>query len=154
MFVKNRWGVVRVGMKKPQVIHVVLHHRRFMMDTLQALSLLGIIACQFVLIRGCFKIHHELPAQGGNISEKIDGVNDVLNELADFVADLARNGLFQAAQSHTPPDFMTLLTAFLKRDTPSPSEHGSTQESQEWEVLPPNDTQTNETENELDQLGG
>jgi len=103
-----------------------------------------------ILIRGCFKIHHELPAQGGNISEKIDGVNDVLNELADFVADLARNGLFQAAQTNTPPDFVTLLTAFLKRDTPSPSQHG-TQEPQDWEILPPNDTQTNETETILDE---
>lgn len=104
-----------------------------------------------ILIRGCFKIHHELPAQGGNISEKIDGVNDVLNELADFVADLARNGLFQAAQNNAPPDFITLLTAFLKRDTPSPSEHG-TKEQEQWEVLPPDQTQTKQTENELDQL--
>ena len=104
-----------------------------------------------ILIRGCFNIHNELPTQGGNISEKIDGVNDVLNELADFVADLARNGLFQAAQTNTPPDFVTLLTAFLKRDTPSPSQHG-TQEPQDWEILPPNDTQTKETENELDEL--
>ena len=107
-----------------------------------------------ILIRGCFNIHNELPTQGGNISEKIDGVNEVLNELADFVADLARNNLFSSPQTNTPPDLLTVLTAFLKRDTPSPSQHGSTQESQEWEVLPPNDTQTNETENELDQLGG
>ena len=102
-----------------------------------------------ILIRGCFKIHHELPAQGGNIGEKIDGVNEVLNELADFVADLARHGLFSGQESNTPPDFLTLLTAFLKRDTPSPSQHG-TKEQEQWEVLPPDQTQTKQTENELD----
>jgi hypothetical protein len=103
-----------------------------------------------ILIRGCFKIHHELPTQGGNISEKIDGVNEVLNELADFVADLARHGLFPSQETNTPPDFLTLLTAFLKRDTPSPSQHGTTQPP-DWEVLPPSTETQTETETIIDE---
>lgn len=102
-----------------------------------------------ILIRGCFNIHNELPTQGGNISEKIDGVNEVLNELCDFIADVARSGLFAPAETNTPPDFLTLLTAFLKRDTPSPSQHGTTQ-PQDWEVLPPSTETQTETETIID----
>ena len=125
---------------------------RTMIEYLYLACLLCLTISVPILIRGCFKIHHELPTQGGHISEKIDGVSEVLNELADFIADLARNGLFDVASSHTQPDFLTLLTAFLKRDTPSPSQHG-TKEQENWEVLPPDPTQKNETETILDEHG-
>ena len=124
-----------------------------MLEYLYLVCLLCLTISDPILIRGCFNIHKELPHQGGNISEKIDSVNDVLNELADFIADLARSGILpNPTVTQSPPDFVTLLTAFLNRGNPSGQEHGSTQESQEWEVLPPNEQKTQNTENELDEL--
>ena len=120
-----------------------------MIEYLYLFCLLCLTISVPILIRGCFNIHKELPHQGGNISERIDNINDVLNELADFIADLARSGLFPTGQPNTPPDFLTLLTAFLKRDTPSPSEHG-TKEPENWEILPPNEQTTQETQDEFD----
>ena len=124
-----------------------------MIEYLYLFCLLCLTISVPILIRGCFNIHKELPHQGGNISERIDNINDVLNELADFIADLARSGLFPTGQTNTPPDFLTLLTAFLKRDTPSPSEHG-TKEQTDWEVLPPNEQTTQETQDEFDPISG
>jgi hypothetical protein len=121
-----------------------------MIEYLYLFCLLCLTISVPVLIRGCFNIHKELPHQGGNISEKIDGVNDILNELADFISDVA-NGINSSPVNTNPPTLVdTLLTAFLKRGSPSPLEHGKTQ-PQDWEILPPNDTQTNETETIIDE---
>ena len=122
-----------------------------MLEYLYLVCLLCLTISVPILIRGCFSIHKELPHQGGNISEKIDSVNDVLNELADFIADLARSGILpNPTVTQSPPDFLTLLTAFLNRGNPSGQEHGKTQQ-EDWEVLPPNDTQTKQTETILDE---
>lgn len=122
-----------------------------MLEYLYLICLLCLTISVPILIRGCFNIHQELPHQGGNITEKIDSINDVLNELADFLADLARSGILpNPTATQSPPDFLSLLTAFLNRGNPSGVEHG-TKEQEEWEVLPPSTETQTESETIFDE---
>jgi hypothetical protein len=120
-----------------------------MLDALQAIGLLGLIACQFVLIRGCFKINESLPIQGGAITSKIDRTADLLDEVAQLISDFSDN---LSGNGNTPPPpspMEAILTAFMSKTTMGG--HG-TKES-EWEVLPPNNDPTTQeqTENESHQ---
>lgn len=119
-----------------------------MLEYLYLICLLCLTISVPILIRGCFQIHKELPYQGGTITDKIDDVSGVLNELADFIADLSR-GIESSPVNTNPPTIVeTLLTAFLKPNTPSPLDHGKTQQTvgEIYEIIEPN---TKETENEL-----
>ncbi len=119
-----------------------------MLEYLYLICLLCLTISVPILIRGCFQIHRELPTQGGTISDKIDDVSGVLNELADFIADLS-SGIGASPVNTNPPTIVeTLLTAFLKPNTPSGLEHGKTQQTvgEIFEVIHPN---TKETENEF-----
>ena len=105
-----------------------------MLDALQAIGLLGLIACQFVLIRGCFRINETLPIQGGQITSKIDRTADLLDEVAQLIADFSD---YIAGNGNTPPPpspLEAILTAFMSKT--AMGGHGS--KSEEWEVLPPN----------------
>lgn len=142
-------GLFEVGMAH-HTGYIAFHDGIIMLEYLYLICLLCLTISVPILIRGCFSIHRELPNQGGNISSKIDDVSEVLNELADFIADLARSGILpNPTATQSPPDFLSLLTAFLKRDTPSPSQHG-TQEQTEWEILEANTQTTKETETIID----
>lgn len=119
-----------------------------MLDYLQAVSLLALIVAHFFLVRGCFSIKEELPLQGGLISGRLDRTGDLLDEVAQLLADLA-DGLgnsdpkFPAA--HPPSGLGDLLTAFLNNRMNMASEHATPQ--QEWEVFPPeHDTNPTTTE--------
>ena len=118
-----------------------------MLEYLYLICLLCLTISVPILIRGCFQIHKELPTQGGTITDKIDDVSGVLNELADFIAELARSGILpHPTSTQSPPDFLSLLTTLLKPKTPSPLQHG-TQEQEErqiYEIIEP----SKETENE------
>lgn len=114
--------------------------RWFMLDHLQAVSLLALIVAHYFLVRGCFSIKEELPVQGGAISGRLDRTGDLLDEVAQLLADLA-DGLggsdpkFPAA--HPPSGLGDLLTAFLNNRMNMVSSHATTQ--QEWEVYPPDE---------------
>jgi hypothetical protein len=119
-----------------------------MLEYLYLICLLCLTISVPILIRGCFQIHRELPTQGGTISDKIDDVSGVLNELADFIADLSR-GINPSSVNTQPPTIVeTLLTALLKPNTPSHVDHGKTQQTvgEIYEIIDPN---TKETENEF-----
>jgi hypothetical protein len=105
-----------------------------MLDALQALALLGLIVCQYFLIRGCFGISEALPIQGGAITSKIDRTADLLDEVAQLIADLS-DGLGGNGNAPPPPSPMeAILTAFMSKTAMG----GHASQSQEWEVLPPN----------------
>ena len=122
-----------------------------MLEYLYLICLLCLTISVPILIRGCFQIHRELPTQGGTISDKIDDVSGVLNELADFIADLS-NGIGASPVNTNPPTIVeTLLTAFLKPNTPSGLEHGKTQQTERsfYEIIEPQTKQTEDEHNEL-----
>jgi hypothetical protein len=122
-----------------------------MLEYLYLICLLCLTVSVPILIRGCFSIHSQLPVQGGDISSRIDKVADLLDEMADIINNAVRWQEEIMPSTPTPSSpIMTLLNAFMS-NTASPPKHGTTEKPQEWEIYPPNDTQTNETETILDE---
>jgi len=121
---------------------------RFMLDEIQAASLLLLIIAHGFLIRGCHGIRDGLPTQGSAISERIDGVTTVLDELADLIHNIGES-VPGGGNTQPPTDlFGTLLTAFMAPKTP-PMNHGSL--TQEWQVHEDNPQTKVETEIEPQQ---
>ena len=111
-----------------------------MLDELQAIGLLGLIACQYILIRGCFAIKDEIPLAGGTITTKIDRTADLLDEMAQLIADFT-DGMTGSGNAPPPPSpFEAILTSFMSRT--SMANHATPQ--QEWEILP-NDNDPSQT---------
>lgn len=113
-----------------------------MLDELQALGLLGLILCQYLLIRGCFGIKDGLDQNGGSISAKIDRTADLLDEVAQLISDLADGvggGDGPSPVAHMPTGPLDLLTAFLNNRMSMPQVDSDGTTKQEWEVLPNND---------------
>lgn len=112
-----------------------------MLDEMQGLALLGLLICQYYLIRGCFQIKDEIPLAGGSISVKIDRTADLLDEVAQLIADLG-DAVSPPAVAQPPSGIGDLVATFLNNRMNTAGEHATTQ--QEWEVLPPNENPTPE----------
>ena len=110
-----------------------------MLEEMQSLALLGLLACQWVLIRGCFRINESIPVAGGGIREEITRTADLIDEVAQLIADLG-DSVPPAAVAHTPSSPLDLLGAFLNNRMNTAQPHATP--SEEWEVLPndPNPT--------------
>ena len=121
----------------------------YMLDEIQAASLLLLIIGHGFLIRGCFKIHDELPVQGGRITEALGSTSNMIDEMADLLSELV-DGFGQSKPSSPagPVDLPSLLSMFLMNKTGIGSEHGSQTHQREIQEVHPNTTL--ETENELD----
>ena len=121
-----------------------------MLDEIQAASLLLLIIGHGFLIRGCFDIRDGLPTTGERITDKIEGVSGLLDEMNDLIhtlTDSIPSG--QAASAPTGSVMEVLLSTFLNSGSNPPLNHGRSQEPTHWkddEEYPP----TLETENELD----
>ena len=124
-----------------------------MLDELQAASLLLLIVGHGFLIRGCFAIRDGLPTAGERITDKIEGVSGLLDEMNDLIhalTELVPSG-GPPASAQTGSVMEVLLSTFLNTGANSPVTDGSTQVTQNWtdgQSHPP----TLETENELDEL--
>jgi len=104
-----------------------------MLDYLIATALILLIVGHGFLIRGCFKINENIPNSADCITEKIESVRGVLDEVADLLNEML-DGTPKNAITQTPSSPMeALLTAFLNR-TPMAQNHGNPQESEEWEI--------------------
>ena len=122
-----------------------------MIEYLYLLCLLSLTVSVPILIRGCFKINEAIPNQGGAITESISNIHGLIDELNDLISEVADG--FDSVGSQlpqTPPDFMSLLTAFLNRDRTMTSNYGTTQQ-EEREVYEIDPTQTQQTETILDE---
>ena len=119
--------------------------RLIMIEYLYLICLLCLTVSVPVLIRGCFNIHKELPNQGGDISNRIDKVADLLDEMADIINSAIRfqEEVAPIAQTASSP-LMNILSAFMSNNA-SRQEHGDEKKPQEWEVLP-NDPEKVQTE--------
>ena len=122
-----------------------------MLEYLYLICLLCLTISVPILIRGCFNIHSELPNQGGDISSRIDKVADLLDEMADLINNAVQfaESSTEVAQTASSP-IMSILNAFMS-NTQSPQGHGSKTQQEEWEIHPPNDTQTTQTETIIDE---
>ena len=128
---------------------------QIMLEELQTLLLVGLLVSTYYLTIGCRNIGEIMPNESGNISTKVDNATDRIQDMTavlDDIANLLNEGLHAVAEkAHTQMDnnpLAALLTGFISRMT-SPQEHATQQEN--WEVLPPDPTQKNETETILDE---
>jgi len=123
-----------------------------MLEELQAVGMVGLVFAHAFLIRGCFGIKEIIPVQGGAITNKIDKTAELLDEMAQLIADFA-DGIQSQASPPTQPmgGIGDLLSTWLMRQQ-QPAEEYATKE-QEWEVFPPNDDTTTQeqTKNEHSQ---
>jgi hypothetical protein len=114
-----------------------------MLEYVYALSLLSITITLFYLTRSCFQFKGEIPYQGVEISNRIDKVHGVLDELADIINDISQASPIQEFAQTPPNPLMAIAQAFL---TPKPIavEHGHSQETQRTihEIDETNKTQT------------
>ncbi len=103
-----------------------------MLDELQALGLLGLIVCQYLLIRGCFQIKEGINENGGSISEKIQASTDLIDEVAQLISDFSDN-IAPPAVAQPPSGIGEMVAMFLnKQMNPAPS-HGP--QNEEWEIF-------------------
>lgn len=119
-----------------------------MLDELQAASLLLLIIGHGFLIRGCFDIRDGLPSTGERITDKIEGVSTLLDEMNDLIhalTDMVPSGT-PPASAQTGSVMEVLLSTFLNSKTPSPSEHATL--TQEWSVHENNSPPTLEAEDQ------
>ena len=122
-----------------------------MLEYLYLFCLLCLTISVPILIRGCFNIHAQLPVSGGDISDRIDKVADLLDEMADIINSAIRfqEELSPITQTHSNP-LMAILTAFMSKNT-SEANHAATTQPEKWEIHPPNDSTPSQTETILDE---
>lgn len=105
-----------------------------MLDVLTAISLILLLIGHTFLIRGCFGIRAELPIQGGEIASKIERTGDLLDEVAQLIADLGDGGGVATSMGITqkPAGIGDLLTMFLNNRMNMGGDDAS--QNQEWEI--------------------
>ena len=117
-----------------------------MLEELQTLALVGLLVSTYYLTVGCRKIGDSMPLESTNITEKVTGVTEVLDDIADLLNEGIQS--FSGgpiAQTPNSP-MQSILSAFLSSAT-TPKEHGDTTQPEEWEVLDPTENPTNEATN-------
>jgi len=116
-----------------------------MLEEMQSAALLGLLVCQYYLIRGCFKINESIPIAGGSINERIDRTADLIDEVAQLISDLGDAVPATPADPGANSPFGLILNSLLNSN--SMGEKHASQE--EWTVYPPNeDSPTLQTEDE------
>jgi len=119
-----------------------------MLEYLYLICLLCLTISVPILIRGCFNLHAETGHQGGTISDRIDKVADLLDEMADLINNALPNNPDLQPITHTPQSpIMSILNAFMTRNTPS---FGHASEKQEREIYEVPQNQQTQSETILD----
>ena len=118
-----------------------------MLDVLTAISLILLLIGHTFLIKGCFGIKDQLPVQGGQIADRIEKTAELLDEVAQLIADLGEGMTGGNTNSpQAPIGIPDILSMFLNNRMNMANADGNEKE-QEWEILPPNDNTQKETSN-------
>jgi len=119
-----------------------------MLEYMYLLCLLSLSISVPILIRGCVRLNESTATNGGGISERIDKVADLLDEMADIINNAVQfqEAIMPAAQTASHP-LLSALNLFMNR-TPSNPEHGNEKKQTEREIYEIIEPQT-KTENEL-----
>ncbi len=102
-----------------------------MLEYFIAFAHLGTILSLFMIIRGCYGIHAELPVQGSEISARIDRTADLLDEVTQIISDFADSVPASSPQAGSDSPFGLILNSLLNR-TPMDENYGSPKS--EWTV--------------------
>ena len=104
-----------------------------MLEELQTLALVGLLVSTYFLTVGCRKISESMPLESGQISDKVAGATEVLDDIADLLNE-ALAGLSGPTNAQTPSSPMDAILGGLISSMIKPPNH-ATPQSQEWEVL-------------------
>ena len=120
-----------------------------MLEELQTLALVGLLVSTYYLTVGCRKIGDSMPQESTNITDKVAGVTEVLDDIADLLNEALESFTNNPITQTPSSPVQSILSAFLSSAT-TPKEHGSL--TQEWQVHQNDSPPTLETENELNEL--
>ena len=118
-----------------------------MLEELQTLALVGLLVSTYYLTIGCKNLGESMPVESSNISGKVEGMTEVLDDIADLLNE-ALQSLAGGGATQTPSSPMeAILNGFISSMT-SKKEHGTL--TQEWPIRQDDSPPTLETENQLD----
>ena len=112
-------------------------------------SIAFLLVMQWFIIWKCIEMKTHVSDHSDSLQDKLGGMSELLDEAIDFLTDVDKM-ISQPSPvvAQAGMDIKTaLLTAFI--DKMGMGMNDGSKKQEEWEVLPPVDTQTNETENEL-----
>jgi len=133
----------RVGVGFTQHIQEGDHIGPTMLQELQTLLLVGLLVSTYFLTIGCRQIGASLPAESGNISDKVAGATEVLDDIADLLNEALQSvGAMGSPQTPSSPVEMILST--LMSSMASKANHGP--QENERTIHEINPTPTHETE--------
>jgi len=118
-----------------------------MLEELQTLALVGLLVSTYYLTIGCRRIGDSLPTESGQITEKVAGATEVLDDIADLLNEAVQSFAGMGATQTPSSPMEAILSGFITSMT-SKANHGT--QSQEWQVQQNDSPPTLETENELD----
>jgi hypothetical protein len=107
-----------------------------MLQELQTLALVGLLVSTYYLTVGCRRIGDSLPTESGQISDKVAGATEVLDDIADLLNEAVQSFAGMGATQTPSSPMEAILSGFITSMT-SKANHGT--QSQEWEVLPPDE---------------
>ena len=118
-----------------------------MLEEIQALALLGLIAGHFLLIKGCHSIHDSMEENGDGIQGKIEATTTLLettttllDEAIQLIVDLTDNS-GETGIAHTPSSPLEMLSSFLMAKAQMNVNHGEPKD-EIWTIQEENDNKT------------
>ena len=118
-----------------------------MLQELQTLALVGLLVSTYYLTIGCRNISESMPLESENISDKVAGATEVLDDIANLLNE-ALDSLGGVGHAQTPSSPMeAILSGFISSMASTPK-HAT--KPQEREILEIDPTPTLETEDKLD----
>jgi len=116
-----------------------------MLQELQTLALVGLLVSTYYLTVGCRRIGDSLPTESGQISEKVAGATEVLDDIADLLNEAVQSFAGMGATQTPSSPMEAILTGFITSMT-SKANHGPLKE--EWQIRKDDSPPTLETENQ------
>ena len=114
-----------------------------MLQELQTLLLVGLLVSTYYLTVGCRNISASLPAESGQISDKVASCTEVLDDIADLLNE-GLAGLSTAGGTQTPSSPMEAILGGLISSMTNKANHGP--QENERTIHEINPTPTHETE--------
>jgi len=116
-----------------------------MIEYAQAFALFALLAFAFFAERTMRSRIEELPSQTEAITDKITGMTEVLDDIADLLNE-AMDAVGNSAIAQTPSSPMEAILSGLISSITAPKNHGRTQEPQEREIHDIDPTPQEQTE--------
>jgi len=111
------------------------------------LALILLIASHSLLIKKCFALAHQLPVhaetfedRAGSIETGLTSVQSLLDEALDLISEFGNN-VVPTNLTQTPSSIPEMILSRLLGGTNMAGLDGTTQEQNEWEIYPPDETQ-------------